>query len=144
MLAASFNLPDAQATPVQHTFVPNGRDDKGVFWFIDRSPTNAIGYLKVSVEFKEPPPASAGIGSKDRTYRVRLGVHVPVLETLSNSTVTGITPSPTIAYVPRMFIESVVPERSTSTDRKTLRTMGFNLLGIPQIRAIIEDLDRLY
>lgn len=135
---------DAQATPVAHNFYPNGRDEKGTFWMIDRSQANAIGYWKVSIEFKEPAPASAGVSSKDRSYRIRIGLHEPVLETLGNSSTTGVLPAPTIAYVPRSFTEFVIPERASLLDRQNLRKMAANLLTQPQFQTIVENLDRPY
>jgi hypothetical protein len=142
--ASTITLADAAGTPVNHNFVPNGKDSAGVFWFIDRSLTNAIGYWKISVEMKEPALAKAGDSSTDRTYRVRIGLHEPVLETLSNSTVSGITPAPTVGYIPRVFTEYVMPERSVLLDRQHLRKMNANLQSNAQIVTVVETLERLY
>jgi hypothetical protein len=144
MQAAAIILADAAGTPVDHTFAPNGKDEKGVLWYVDRSQENAIGYWRISVEFKEPAPASAGVSSKERAFRIRLGMHEPVLETLSNSTVSGITPAPTVAYVPRAFKEYIFSERSTKLERQHLRKMSTNLEDNVTVVALIEDLDRLY
>jgi hypothetical protein len=135
---------DAQATPVAHNFYPNGRDDKGTFWLIDRSQASAIGFWKISIEFKEPAPAQAGVSSKDRSYRVRIGLHEPVLETLSNSTTSGVLPAPTIAYVPRSFTEFILPERASLLDRQNLRKMMANIISQTAIASIVETLDRPY
>lgn len=142
--AATITLADAAGTPVNHNFVPNGKDDKGVYWYTDRSLTNAIGYWLISVDYKEPPPAKAGESSQGRTYRVRIGLHEPVLETLSNSTVSGITPAPTVGYTPRCFTEYVLPERTVKLDRQHIRKMSYNLLNNPQIVTVVEDLERIY
>lgn len=137
-------LTDAQATPVAHNFVPNGRDEKGTFWLIDRSLTNAIGYWKISIEFKEPPPATAGTASKDRSYRVRYGLHEPIMEALSNSTASGVLPAPTVAYIPRSFMEFILPERSVLLDRQNIRKMSAGLLNDAQLLNIVQLLDRPY
>jgi hypothetical protein len=145
MQATSFVLADAAGTPVNHTFVPNGKDDKGTFWYVDRSQANAIGYWKVSVEFKEPASdLKPGSNSKDRNYRIRLGLHEPVMEVLGNNTVSGISPSPTVAYIPRMYIETIVSERSSTLERQHLTKMGASLLAIPQIKATIDNFDKIY
>lgn len=138
-MATDIVLADAQATPVDHTFVPVGRDAKNVFWFEDQSQASAIGYWKISVELKRPPAAQAGQNSKDRTARVEIGLHEPVLESVSNDTVSGIAPAPTIAYVPRSFLSFVVPERSTLQNRKDLRKMTANLIANSQILAVVEN-----
>lgn len=142
--ASPIVLADAAGTPVNHTFTPNGKDDGGTFWYIDRSQTNGIGYWKISVEFKEPSQAKAGDSSKERTYRVRIGLHEPVLENVSNSTISGIAPAPTVAYIPRSFVEFVMPERAAKLDRQHLRKMTASLLGIAQIVTVVEDTERLY
>lgn len=142
--AAPIVLADAAGTPVNHTFNPNGRDGNETLWFIDRSRPEAIGYWKISVEFKEPPPGKQGDSSKERNYRIRVGLHEPVLENTSNSTVSGIAPAPTIAYIPRVFTEYVIGERSAKIDRQHLRKMNANLQANSLVVTMVEDLERIY
>jgi len=140
LAAANIVLADAQATPVNHTFVPLGPDRDGVFWFEDQSAVSAIGYWRISMQLKRPAVAKAGQNSSQRTFRAVLGVHEPLLETVSNNTVSGIAPAPTVAYTPRCFVEYVLPERASLQDRKTLRKMVANLLGEAQSTALVETL----
>jgi len=142
-VATNIVLADAQATPVNHTFVPVGKDDKGVFWFLDQSVTNAIGFWRVSVEVKNPPPIRQGMSSADRTYRFKIGLHEPILETVSNNTVAGIAPAPTVSYIPRVFTEFVIPERASLQNRKDLRKMIALLLADANIVAVTENLQYL-
>jgi hypothetical protein len=142
--AANIVLADATGTPVNHTFVPNGKDENGVFWFVDRSQANAIGYWKISCEMKEPSSAKAGDSSLNRTYRLRIGLHEPVLEVVSNSTVSGIVPAPTVAYIPRCFTEFILPERAALLDRQHLRKMNANLQANAQIVTFVETLERFF
>ena len=141
--AAPIVLTDAAGTPVDHTFSPSGKDANETYWYVDRSQANAIGFWKISVEFKEPPPVQPGQSSSGRTYRVRVGLHEPTLETVSNSTVSGIAPAPTVAYIPRSFAEFLLPERTTLLDRKSLRKMTADLLNNAQAIAVIENLERI-
>lgn len=141
MLALDIVLADAQATPVNHTFVPVGLDKTGVFWFQDQSSANAVGYWRISVEQKQPSPATAGTTSGNgRSYRYRIGLHEPVLEVVGNSTVSGIAAAPTVAYVPRVFTEYIFPERCTTLDRKNMRKMNANLHLNAQMVTLIEEL----
>lgn len=141
--AVAITLADAQATPVNHTFTPVGLDDKKTFWFVDQSAANAIGYWKVSVEINQPGQPQPGESSQRRVFRFRIGLHEPVLETVSNSTVSGIAPAPTVAYIPRSFHEFIVPERSVLLDRKNLRKMAMNLLNDANIVNVVENLTYL-
>lgn len=125
---------------MNHTFVPVGRDPKAVFWFEDQSAANAIGNWKISVELAKPPIPTAKQSSEGRTVRARIGLHEPILETVSNNTVSGIAPAPTVSYVPRAFAEFVLPERASSQNRKDLRKMMANLLADAQVIACVENL----
>jgi len=139
-MATSIVLADAQATPANHTFVPVGRDKNGIFWFEDQSATNTIGYWKLSVELTKPPVAVAKQSSEGRTVRVKLGLHEPILESVSNNTVSGIPPAPTVSYVPRSFTEFVLPERATLQNRKDLRKMMANFLAEAQVVSVVESM----
>lgn len=141
--ATAIVLADALATPVNHTFNPIGLDGKGTFWFVDQSASNAIGFWKISFDISTPPNAQPGESSARRVHRVRIGLHEPVLETVSNSTVSGIAPAPTVAYISRAFVEFVLPERTTLTDRKNIRKMCASLLTDTNVTKLVEELQFL-
>ncbi len=140
MALSNIVLADAQATPVNHTFAPQGADANGVEYLTDYSQANAIGYWKISIQTIAPSQPKAGEASDSRTYRVKIGLHEPVLETLSNSTVSGILPAPTISYIPRSFVEYVLPERSSAQNRKDLWKMTHLLAANTQIQGFVENL----
>lgn len=139
-MASNIVLADAQATPVNHTFVPVGRDSKGIFWFEDTSQANAVGFWRVSVELKRPAVAAAKQNSDGRSYRALISLHEPTLETVSNNTVSGIAPAPTVSYVCRSFTEFVMPERSSLQNRKDLRKMTAGVIADTQIVGVVENL----
>lgn len=141
--ATAIVLADAQATPVNHTFNPVGLDSKETFWFVDQSQANAIGYWKISCEINHPANPQPGESSAKRMIRIRWGLHEPVLETVSNSTISGIAPAPTVAYIPRSFHEFIVPERSALLDRQNLRKMASNLLSNANVVSVVESLNFL-
>lgn len=140
MAAVNIVLADAQATPVNHTFIPLGPDKNGVFWFEDQSQASPVGFWRISFELKRPPVGQAGQSSASRTFRARIGLHQPVLENVTNATISGIAPAPTVSYVPRSFVEYVTPERSSSQNRKDLRKMTWNLSNEAQVVALVENL----
>jgi len=135
-------LADALATPVNHTFIPLGADDKGVQWLVDQAQSNAVGYWRISLQTTAPLPPKAGESSDGRTFRVRVGLHEPVLETNGDSSMSGILPAPTVAYIPRAFTEYVIPERASLQNRKDLWKMAGNLIDNAQIQAAVEQLVR--
>lgn len=141
--AIAITLADAQATPVNHIFNPIGLDDRKTFWFVDQSAANSIGYWRISCEITQPGVAQPGESSARRVIRIRLGLHEPILETVSNSTVSGIAPAPTVAYIPRSFHEFILPERAVLLDRKSLRKMAANLLNDANVINVVENLNFL-
>lgn len=142
--AANIVIPDAQVTPVNHTFIPIGYDVKNIFWFEDQSQSNPSGFWRISVEVKRPGQAGSGTSSEGRTYRTRCGLHEPVMANITNSTVSGVLPAPQVAYIPRAFTEYVIPERSSLQERKDLSKMTPLLLQNSLIRNVVEDLQLLY
>jgi hypothetical protein len=140
MAASNIVLADAQGTPVNHTFVPLGPDRDGVFWWEDQSQASPVGFWRISYQLKRPAVGAAGTSSNQRTYRATIGMHQPVLENVTNNTVSGIAPAPTVSYVPRSFVEFVMPERSSLQNRKDLRKMVYNLQNESQLVALVETL----
>jgi hypothetical protein len=142
-MATNISLADAVASPVTHVFVPTGPDEKGIFWFEDATPngaTSSLGSWRISMELKRPPSAQPGQSSANRTFRAVVGLHEPILEVLGTNTVSGIPPSPTLAYTPRCFAEYILPERAVLIDRKNIRKMAFNLQNEAQVVALVETL----
>lgn len=133
-------LADAQATPVDHTFIPIGLDKDGTFWFVDQAQSNAVGYWRIGIKVKAPAPARVGESSNGRTYRVNVTLSEPILETAGDSSASGIIPAPTVAYIPRTVIEYILPERTTLLDRKNIRKMSYLLLNDAQVINFVENL----
>lgn len=119
--AANIVLNDAQATPVAHTFIPLGPDQNGVWWFEDQSAASPIGYNRISVSLTRPLTSRQGESAANRVTRVKIGVHTPKLENVTNSTISGISPAPTISYTMRSNVEFILPEKGSLQDRKDLR-----------------------
>lgn len=140
---ANIVLADALATPVNHTFIPLGADSNGVWWFEDQTSSSAIGFGRISMQLVRPPIAAAGKNAGERTNRVKLGVHIPVLETVGTSD-AGITPPPTVAYVPRFTCEFIMSERTLVQSRRDLRKYAQFLLADTQVVNMVELLQNVY
>lgn len=132
-------LADAQATPVNHTFKHTGRDESGVHWFTDSSQQNAIGYWKISVSTTQPKPARTGDQSGGRMYKVKIGLHEPILAESGTSS-SGYGVAPRVAYVPRSFTEYLIPEETTRLDRDNLAKMTPLLLSNAEMKSLVTEL----
>lgn len=136
-------LSDALVTPVVHTFIPLGSDTNGVWWFEDQSAANAIGFNRISLQLSRSALAKQGQSSGERVNRVKIGIHTPVLETIGTAD-NGITPPPTVAYIPRCNIEFIMNERSTAQNRKDLRKYAQFIVADTTVVAMVELLQNTY
>lgn len=142
--AANIVLADAQATPVNHTFVPLGPDEKGTFWFEDQSAASPIGYNKISISLSRPLLGKQNESSANRMSRCKIGVYTPKLENVTNSTVSGVAPAPTLSYVPKAWIQFDIPERSALQDRKDLRKYVQFLMADTAVLNAVESLQGIW
>jgi hypothetical protein len=136
---ANLTINDGQSTPVAHTFYTNGAgwsdSLKGILasW-VDRSQAAAVGYWKASLSFKEPTKG-------ETNYRIVFKTETPVLENVTNSTVSGIAPAPTVSYKPISQTSFSVPERSTVDARKDQLAIHRNGLALAIITSAVADLE---
>lgn len=138
---ANIVLADAQATPVNHTFSPLGRDANGVMWWEDRSQSTPDGYWRVSAQLiRTPPPTNGLMTSANRVNRVKIGLHKPVQEVVGVNS-AGYQTAPTVAYIDRSQTEFIFSSRDVEQDRKDLRKMKANLLANSDFITFIEQME---
>ncbi len=138
---ATIALIDATpTTPVTRNFVPDSQgllpNGRRVAVFEDRSANNGVpvGFGRTTITFAKP--------QKDRkTYQVDVKFEIPVCEVLSNSTVTGFPPAPTVSFRPVFEGRFILPERGTAQSRKDLRKMVYALMNDNMVVKSVEDLD---
>jgi hypothetical protein len=140
---ANIVLADAQATPVNHTFIPLGTDTKGVWWFEDQTGASSIGYNRISLLLSRAGNPAPGSNSGERMNRVKIGIHTPTLETLGTND-AGIIPPPTVSYVNRVNLEFVLPEQNSLQNRKDLRKFCQFLCADAQVIGMVENLQNVY
>jgi hypothetical protein len=133
---AAFSVDDGQATPVSHTFNPI--QTVPPLWKENGDATvPVIGQNVVTVRLKDAA-GSSGIN------RLTIAMAVPVLETPTGGSSAGYTAPPQVAYTLRGKVEFLLPNRSTAEQRKDLRRMFTNSLGVTNIFQAIDNLERPY
>jgi hypothetical protein len=135
---------DGLPTPVAHTFVPLGPDANGVWWFEDQSPTATIAYKRISLSLTRPATAKPGEMSDNRMNRVRIRIYDPVADNITNSTVSGVLPSPSLAYITSADCTFILPERSTIQNREDIRVYVAQILTLANVVEMIEQLRNIY
>lgn len=132
-------IADGATTPVSHTFSPVGINSDMVAFFDDRSAGIALGYNNLSISLRKPQS-----GAKTRNYKAHLKLVLPTLEVTSPSTASGIQPAPTKAYDAMASVEFILPERSSTQNRKDLLTLLKNALAHATVTAVVQDLENVY
>ena len=138
--ASAITINDGAASPVAHTFTPIGKDDKGVLWFEQTTPTptSPIGAKRIGYRQSR----NAG-GQSNGSSKLVISMAVPALETLGNNS-NGFLSAPTVAYKVVMRMEVDMPERSLNQERKDTRVLFQNLLGQSVISGAIDALVPIY
>jgi len=105
-------LPDALATPVNHTFDPVSHSFTEFVWR-----DNTAGLTVLSA----PTISLIVLPSKDKNIeRYREKTVLPVLETITGSNSSGYTAAPRLGYTLQKIADSVIPSRATLQQRKDL------------------------
>lgn len=140
--ASNVVINDGAGTPVSHTFIPLGKDEKGVMWFEQTTPTptNILGAKRIG--YKQTRNMLPG-GVLNRTSKVTLTLMVPTIEAMSVSD-GGFTPAPQTSYVEKARVEFDLADRSTMQERKDTRVLLANLLAASQIVTAVDGLQPMY
>lgn len=115
---ANIVLPDGLGVPVNHTFskvkLGDGPSaDIQIASWEDRVSGFSVGFNKITQSQRFP-------GKNVKSTKISVKITAPVMEVVSNSTVSGIPPAPTVSYTPLCTIDVVLPERSSLASRADL------------------------
>lgn len=138
---ASIVLNDAQATPVAHTFAPAKTPVDGALWE-DRSASQYIGFNKLSMSVSRP--TGAVTNGANRNLKLNIKLETPKLENVTNSTVSGIAPAPTVSYRPVAELVVTLPERCALQDRKDLQKYLQQLMTNSFVTSLFENYEVAY
>jgi len=114
--ATTITINDQSA--VAHNFAPAQRGLDYIN-FEDRSSPYYLGYGKISFQLKRPKAPRKG-ETRSTNLKLIARIMIPKLEDVTNSTISGIAPAPTISYMPACMLECTLPERSALLDRQDL------------------------
>lgn len=138
---ANIVLNDAQATPVAHTFAPAKTPVDGALWE-DRSASQYIGYNKLSMSISRPTGVIKD--GANRNLKLHIKLETPKLENVTNSTVSGIAPAPTVSYRPVAELVATLPERCSLQDRKDLQKYLQQLMTNSFVTSLFENYEVAY
>lgn len=134
---AAIVVNDGKATPIAHTFTPTAIKNGTDAMFNERLPSGvALAFPDLSIMVR-PADGYNGIN------RVTVSLKVPQMEILSGSD-AGYTPAPKVAYFDAVKVEFLLPGRSTSANRKDIRSMIINALANAIVIDAIDNLSPAY
>lgn len=137
--AANIVINDGQGTPVAHTFSP-ARTSADYALFEDRAQGIYIGFNKLTFSLTRP----SGGNVADRNIKLSIKLETPKLENVTNSTVSGVAPAPTISYRPVVEFRMTLPERCSLQDRKDLQAFVKSLMTNSFVTDAIEKYELPY
>lgn len=115
---------DGAATPVTHTFVPDGvAVANGEFtakWSEKLTTVPDYAQIRVTQVKKK---------LKSGVYRVATTVEIPVMESISGQNAAGYTAAPKVAFTDVVQVIGYHHERSTIANRRLARQLAVNIAG---------------
>lgn len=133
---AAITVLDGKTTPASHVFNPI-ETNPALYRENGDSSIPSEGQNDMVLALR-PAQGVSGIN------KVQITLRIPVLETVSGSTIGGYTPSPEIAYHMQVKVELLLPARTTGAQRKDARVLIANILGNAQVISLIESLEKPY
>lgn len=127
---AAFVLPDAQATPVNHTFSPVTIINQMAKW-ADRSGGIAAGYPVVTHSLREPTKTS-------KSYKSQTKLVLPVMEIVAPSTTMSKTKEILVN------VEFVLPDGTTLAQRKDALKYFQGIATAGWLVSAIQDFEAVY
>jgi len=127
-------VPDAAATPVNHTFSPvkvNG--DSAVM--LEKSSSSSLGYWPLTLQQRSPVA-----GQTEKLYRTKINLAIPIIYT---EVINGVN-RPSLGYTMRANVEFVIPADATLQNRKDLRKLVVGILNDASTVAMVEQQENLY
>lgn len=137
---ANIVLNDAQATPVAHTFAP-AKTVADYALLEDRVAGLYIGFNKLVFDLRRPK-GNAQVANRNIDLVIR--VETPKLEVVSNNTVSGIAPAPTVSYRPVAELKFTFPDRCSLQDRKDLQKYVLQLMSNSFVTDAVEKFELPY
>lgn len=136
-IRANITLTDAATpTPVARVYSPTQSGDGLIRWQ-DRTQSVFVGQNRLTISQRLADRQA-------KTNKFVFKLETPILEQTSPSTSTGIQPAPTVAYTPIATMEFVLPERSTTQERKDLLAQLRDLIDETIVTNLVHDLDLIW
>lgn len=133
---ANINLKNAAA--VEQLYTANQPDRNNVVWYFNRSSISPLGHPRVSAQLILPPYNSTTMADNGRMVRVRFGIYLPQLESVS-VTDGGYTAVPRVAYTDSVKMEFLLAERGSTLNRQNLRAAMVDLFTEANIIDMIDN-----
>lgn len=127
-------VPDAAATPVNHTFSPTKVVGDTAF-LLEKSASNSTGYWSLGLTQRAPLQ-----GQSDKVYRTKVSLAIPVM---FDEIINGVTRA-VLGYTMRANAEFIVPANATLQNRKDLRKLFVGILNDAAVIDMAEQQNNLY
>lgn len=128
---ANIVVPDAAATPVNHTFLPHSIKGDTARWN-EKSATQPLGWWPLSITTRDP----VGDGS---VFKTTIDFSIPVVATYTSVSGAPVTVVDRVTRCQLVFLES---QSGTLQERKDFRKLLVGILNDAQFVDVLENLGR--
>lgn len=131
---ANIVINDGQATPVAHTFAPDGAykgdDGKVTSQWVDMSPSVRVGYHMITEQHSAP--------NSNGVQKIRWKISRVTTETLAGA------PAPSRAYANEVYIEPIIHERSTAAETADIVAFAKNFTASAYFATKVNTRERTW
>lgn len=127
---ANIVVPDAAATPVNHTFVPSGKEGLIAKW-TEKLASLPIGWWGLTQSLRQPV-------NGNKQYRYQMELAIPTLRTYTDA---GGNSQTVVDYVNRVQVTAILAAGGTLQSRKDIRKLAVGILNDSQAIDLIENLN---
>lgn len=124
---------DAETTPINHTFVPKKVEGDTARW-LEKTAATPMGWWSLDMTLRAPVNGS-------QVYKHTLNLAIPKLKSFTDPNGNPIV---VVDYVHRYKLEGLHPVNGLLQDRKNIRKVFVDILGLTQTKSQIEDLENVW
>lgn len=130
---ANIVVPDAAATPVNHTFAPQGRNGSVARWK-EKLAALAVGWWDLAMNLREPI-------NGNKQYRFTFDLGIPTTKTYTDTSGNSQT---VVDYVTRYQLTAILPANGTLQSRKDARKIFVGIMNDAQVIDQVENLAQAF
>lgn len=140
---STLTLGDGQAPTVNHAYTVQSVKPDLISFSEKQSGVPFIGWPELVIRHRAPI-IQRGRKTADGVFREEFTLKIPVMDTTSPSTASGVQPVPTVGFVNQVKVTFLVSERATDQQKKDLRALVVSVINSASVRTQVENSEGIW